>query len=138
VHGWYSYGASGVLGAGGEATTGQTGETQSRLFGVVAENSTRLGERLCERGHWCEAGVRQLCAGGTFGSKPGLTNKRCSGWCAAGHYCPPGSVSATQRRCPDGTYSVQGQPECTMCPGTPDPSTARNMRCRTSRSCCSY
>jgi len=36
------------------------------------------------------------CPAGTFGAREGLGTARCSGLCAPGHFCPPGSVSATE------------------------------------------
>lgn len=41
---------------------------------------------------------------GVYGASKGLTSSLCSGPCAAGHYCPEGSVNATQHRCPAGRY----------------------------------
>ena len=38
------------------------------------------------------------CPSGTFGNSTGLSSALCSGPCEAGHFCPPGSVSATQLR----------------------------------------
>jgi len=36
------------------------------------------------------------CPGGTYGDTAGLATSACAGPCAAGYYCPPGSVSPTQ------------------------------------------
>jgi hypothetical protein len=63
---------------------------------------------VCEKGSYCEEGVRHLCPAGFFGDAVGLfkdpytTLAKCSGPCAKGHYCPPGSVTAQQRPCPAG------------------------------------
>ena len=81
---------------------------------------TRTGQARCEAGSFCDSGVRKRCPSGSYGATPGLSttttslangggdgggngglghknkNKRCSGLCAAGHYCPEGSTSKTQ------------------------------------------
>jgi len=36
------------------------------------------------------------CPAGTYGAREGLGTAHCSGLCAPGHYCPPGSISATE------------------------------------------
>jgi hypothetical protein len=39
------------------------------------------------------------CPAGRYGDKVGLKSESCSGECAEGHWCGPGSVSATQNTC---------------------------------------
>ena len=73
----------------------------------------------CPDGHWCDGNSSVLCPAGRYGapgtevsSTPGFTHVKssllgtdaCTGSCAPGHYCPPGSTSPTQARCPPGTY----------------------------------
>merc|ERR1711871_1930213 len=93
---------------------------------------TRVAQHPCPRGSYCELGVRRLCPGGTFGASELLRSSRCSGFCAAGHECPPGTRSATQHPCPAGRYASRGQATCAKCPGTP----AAKMRCADKKSCC--
>jgi len=68
--------------------------------------TTRTGERECEAGSFCVRGVRRKCPAGVFGSSPGLTSKACDGPCAPGHYCPEGSTSEFQMRCPAGRFGA--------------------------------
>lgn len=53
----------------------------------------------CERGSYCIDGQTHLCAGGTWGGITMQTNASCSGICAAGYYCPPGSIGPKQIPC---------------------------------------
>ena len=64
---------------------------------------------ICPVGAFCIGGVLTTCSGGRFGNTTGVTVDGCSGPCAAGYYCPPGSTSPTaspcfsgpQRYCPE-------------------------------------
>ena len=85
------------------------------------------GFRQCERGYYCENGVKNMCPGGYYGASAGLYNSLCSGVCPPGYFCPPGSKSPLENKCgnasvycpqgsafprivPDGFYSiVEGQ-----------------------------
>lgn len=64
--------------------------------------------QLAEPGSYAQGGVRRLCPAGSFGDAYGLEQPetlavaRCSGLCAAAHWCAEGSTSATQRPCPAG------------------------------------
>jgi hypothetical protein len=60
-------------------------------------------------------GVALPCPTGAYGSVPGLTSPTCSGVCAEGYECPPGSVSPTAVPCPLGHYCTGGQG--VQCPG---------------------
>lgn len=80
----------------------------------------------CPDGRWCDGNTSVPCPAGRYGapgtqtestsSTPGyahvasslLGTDSCTGPCAPGHYCPPGSTSPTQVRCPAGTF---GGPE---------------------------
>jgi hypothetical protein len=53
----------------------------------------------CPLGSYCVGGLAQLCPSGRFGNQESLTSLDCSGPCSEGHFCPPGSVSATQAPC---------------------------------------
>lgn len=39
------------------------------------------------------------CPAGTYGSSTCLASSSCSGICASGYFCPPGSISATSQLC---------------------------------------
>ena len=67
--------------------------------GGNVNNNTRYDQALCEAGHYCEGGRKMQCPGGRFGASAGLANASCTGHCAAGYFCPPGSVSATAVEC---------------------------------------
>lgn len=60
-------------------------------------------ELSCPLGSYCSphnrSGTAQFCPAGTFGGRNGLSTSACSGKCAVGYYCPPGSTSATQLPC---------------------------------------
>ncbi|ETV67019.1 hypothetical protein, variant 1 [Aphanomyces astaci] len=100
-------------------------------YSVGATNSTRVGQALCNVGQFCRGGIAYDCPQGTYGDIPGLTVGQCTGWCAAGFYCPPRSVSATANRCADGYYSIRGQGSCMQCP-----SSRSTFRCQDKRECC--
>ncbi|TYZ58639.1 hypothetical protein PybrP1_009226 [[Pythium] brassicae (nom. inval.)] len=53
----------------------------------------------CERGFYCQAGVRSPCPGGRYGSSSKETSSTCSGACAAGYYCPLASTNSAMRVC---------------------------------------
>lgn len=59
------------------------------------------------RGYFCAEGARTLCPAGRYGDRFGLSSAACSGVCAAGYYCPAGSISATQLPCPAGQYGSE-------------------------------
>ena len=46
------------------------------------------------------------CPGGVYGNSSGLTTAACSGGCAAGFYCPPGSSTPTAMLCGNATVYV--------------------------------
>ncbi|KDO25587.1 hypothetical protein SPRG_08886 [Saprolegnia parasitica CBS 223.65] len=94
-------------------------------------NSTRSGQALCPIGSFCQHGVLYQCPSGTYGSTTGLTVETCSGWCRAGYFCPPGTVSATANACGPSSYSIDGQGDCMACP-----SARPAMPCQNRRACC--
>eukprot|EP00752_Nemacystus_decipiens_P010517 g9365.t1 len=66
---------------------------------VVESTFTRYSQKECEPGHFCVQGVRFPCPAGRFGARARETRPACQGDCAAGWYCPEGSVSANQIPC---------------------------------------
>ena len=108
----------------------------------------------CESGSWCVGGTLEPCPAGRFGEGQGLSNASCTGACAPGFWCQPGSerddgfsVNHLAARscpaghvclgdgreyhpCPVGTYreATGGSSfdDCTRCPaGTFQPATAQ-------------
>ena len=73
--------------------------TDAALAIATSTPSTRTHEVQCEAGSYCVRGLRRLCPAGRWGGRAGETEPKCSGECAAGHYCPQGSTSPTQMRC---------------------------------------
>jgi hypothetical protein len=60
----------------------------------------------CPVGSYCPGQVAAPipCPAGTFGASAMLSIAACSGQCAQGFYCLAGATTATQNRCPAGTY----------------------------------
>lgn len=63
----------------------------------------------CEPGHYCSGGAKAPCPAGRFGAQSGGASAQCDGACAAGFFCPEGSVvaqavacGAPDRFCPEG------------------------------------
>jgi hypothetical protein len=127
----------------------------------VPRNATRVAQRECEEGFYCVGGVRHMCPGGTYGTEKGLSghidhgfnragplyhapNSKCSGWCPAGRFCPPGPKDPflPEFECPPGTYSNRGSIACVPCPWPPTLTDderrgmLRRQPCRDRRSCC--
>ena len=70
------------------------------LGGVSGGGPSAQSAAACPPGSFCPGdGTARLCPGGTYGAVAGLATANCSGLCAAGFYCPAGSVSATARPC---------------------------------------
>ena len=70
-------------------------------------------QEICPRGSYCQRGVAYLCPAGRYGNVKQQTNASCSGECAAGWYCPPGSISKVQIPC--------GKPHLYCPTGSPAP-----------------
>ncbi len=79
-------------------------------------NATTRSEQFpCPMGTYCALGVITECPAGRYGRAERLMTSACSGPCAKGHYCPPGSTSSTQFPCPAGHFgAVEGlsTPQC--------------------------
>ena len=61
--------------------------------------SIREEAAQCPPGSWCELGRRHLCPAGRYGSRTGETASACTGPCARGFYCGPGSTISTEAEC---------------------------------------
>jgi hypothetical protein len=76
--------------------------------------------------------VLQLpCPSGTFGNTTGLATPTCSGPCARGFQCPPGSLTAVTSACPQG-YFCSGGPRqpCPMGRYGPEVATVSAASCQ--------
>lgn len=84
-------------------STGLCDEIPTNLVPLLADGAwlestgptafTRSAQYPCEEGYFCIDGVKQSCPGGYAGSYTRETRPLCSAICAAGYYCPAGSVS---------------------------------------------
>ena len=61
--------------------------------------SNRYTQSPCPIGRYCRDGVSTACPAGQFGDVTGLDSSSCSGPCAAGYYCDPGSATPSQHPC---------------------------------------
>jgi hypothetical protein len=76
-----------------------------------------IRETRCTPGTYCHGGVRYNCPAGTYGSTAGLATVSCDGLCAAGFYCPEGSVSDMQIPCGEvDLYCPEGSEVPLRCP----------------------
>lgn len=66
-----------------------------------SENATRSWWRVCEPGYYCTGGIKRQCPGGRYGSNSSVFSPACTGPCAGGYFCPPGSTSPTAYKCGD-------------------------------------
>lgn len=82
-----------------------------------AGGTTAVSSTCCPPGTFCAGGVARPCPSGRYGSKWGEASPGCEGPCAAGFWCPEGSVRATQRRCGnESVYCVAGSGAPTAVP----------------------
>lgn len=83
-------------------------------YGITTTNSDDMKnsmQALCPIGSYCIPGTdkKQLCPSGRYGSRQGETSSLCTGLCAAGYFCPEGSVRAQQIPCGgSGLYCPEG------------------------------
>mmetsp|Transcript_22905 Transcript_22905/g.47502 ORF Transcript_22905/g.47502 Transcript_22905/m.47502 type:complete len:806 (-) Transcript_22905:6-2423(-) len=70
-------------------------------IGDTADVTKRTGEKICEPGSYCEAGVKYDCPAGSWGIKFGETSNACDGLCHEGFKCTAGSTSPKQLPCGD-------------------------------------
>ena len=109
--------------------------TEPGLYSTQFEDGDRVCEdgvycvtAPCEPGSYCQAGVAAACPAGRYGSSTqlgdaacdgacpagrfgagtGQTSPLCDGECSAGSWCPPGSVSPTERTCGAGLWGDAG------------------------------
>jgi hypothetical protein len=86
---------------------------------ACAAGSTSPTTFLCPTGRYSTAGMGSClaCPAGTYGDSVGLTSSACSGPCAEGYVCPPGSNSSTPvLSCPVGRYGEATTGACEDCP----------------------
>ncbi|KAH8058528.1 hypothetical protein JL720_14023 [Aureococcus anophagefferens] len=78
-----------------------------------ASETTREAQETCPMGSYCSGdGLATACPGGTYGADVGLSSAACSGACAEGYFCAPGSTSPTAALC--GAYI--DPPAAAYCP----------------------
>mmetsp|Transcript_16910 Transcript_16910/g.31665 ORF Transcript_16910/g.31665 Transcript_16910/m.31665 type:complete len:797 (+) Transcript_16910:126-2516(+) len=102
---------------------------------IGGRNTTRSGQAQCEKGYWCEAGIRRKCPAGVWGEKAGMTERKCSGFCPAGYSCPEGSTAPIE--CGVNEYSTAGAWMCISC-GADSLGKGEDgsKRCKDRRLCC--
>jgi hypothetical protein len=66
---------------------------------IGGDETTRSDLMQCPMGRYCQGGTSIPCRSGLFGDEHGLSEPRCSGYCAAGYYCPQESTMSTPRKC---------------------------------------
>ena len=79
---------------------------------VQGDARVRFSQEQCERGHYCEQGVKYECPMGYYGGDLGLTDPLCSGMCDPGYICSTASPVKDQQvcgtsaavYCPEGSY----------------------------------
>lgn len=82
---------------------------------LISANS-RSAQKICPRGYFCTAGLKQPCPGGTYGSIEGLGTSACSGVCPEGWYCPAGSTQPYQYSCISGLGAAGERTGTQYCP----------------------
>jgi len=78
------------------------------VFHLPKTQFTATEEYPCEKGHYCQEGIRYKCPSGRYGDRDLETSAECAGVCLEGHYCGEGTVSPTicgaqHLYCPQGT-----------------------------------
>jgi len=76
-------------------------QAPSGFYTVGGPENGQARERIkvCEKGTFCEGGMRKECPGGTYGDQEGLTTEACTALCPEGYYCPSGTGSGFSHRC---------------------------------------
>ncbi|CAM9516191.1 unnamed protein product, partial [Phaeothamnion confervicola] len=69
------------------------------LAGSDPAGARQWAQARAPAGSYARNGVLFSCPGGTYGAISGLSSSGCSGRCAGGFYCPPGSTSLRQEAC---------------------------------------
>jgi protocatechuate 3,4-dioxygenase beta subunit len=78
-------------------------------FTIGNNRTTRHDQKPCPMGSYCIDGVIYDCPAGRYGRGERLIDPQCTGPCAKGHYCPPGSTTMHEYPCPIGRYgSIEG------------------------------
>lgn len=81
----------------------------SGFFSVGLTEHTAASQEICPEGFYCSRGKKFACPPGRYGNQQGLVSSSCSGSCASGYYCPPGSSSPQEKICENATvYCPEG------------------------------
>jgi hypothetical protein len=91
------------------AASGEPLPARDGHYTVGTGLGTMHAERECLPGSYCKDGVKRLCDFGHWGNKYGMNVSTCIGLCAAGHYCPEGSISPTEVQCGDANKYCPGE-----------------------------
>jgi hypothetical protein len=60
---------------------------------------TKSEERPCQKGYYCQNGIRSKCPSGRFGNKDYEVNEECTAECLEGYWCEEASTSSMQNKC---------------------------------------
>merc|ERR1711988_146647 len=86
-------------------------------FTVGNNRTTRYDQKPCPMGSYCIDGVIYDCPAGRYGRGERLIDPQCTGPCAKGHYCPPGSTTMHEYPCPIGRYGAIEGLKNSLCSG---------------------
>ena len=81
---------------------------------TTGQSGSRSGVRNCSLGQYCVNGTATECPLGFYGDEIGLFSPNCSGSCADGVLCEPGTTEPEGQLCPAGSYCLHGVPF--LCP----------------------
>ena len=70
-----------------------------------------VSQDICPAGSYCIDGVKHLCPAGRYGNAIQASSALCSGPCAAGWYCPLGSIRSTMHPCGGTQYYCPAESE---------------------------
>ena len=87
-----------AVACGGAAFFCPPGASSPTAVGVGNYSVAGAAQAPCEPGSYCVAGVKTLCAGGTYSATAAATVP-CTLVCTAGYYCPAGSTSGVATPC---------------------------------------
>jgi len=86
-------------------------------YTIGQNKTTRFDQMECPAGSYCTDGIIRDCPAGRYGRASRLSDADCTGPCAQGHYCPPGSTSRHEKACPIGRYGATEGLSTSSCSG---------------------
>lgn len=118
---------AGFYGLDASYTTSEcAGKCTSTPGSVCPAGSVSMSGTACGPGTYCTGEDMSLrpapCPPGVYGTLPyqsttGLTSPACTDKCAAGYWCPVGSVNSTSAACPAGRYASTAGSNSSACQG---------------------